>query len=88
MRQAETFGGDADVGNADASHEECGNKGNNVGLLLLHQVDSDGPEGEDRERLVAPREVAPDNLEPVGIGKAIDKRGGSDKKQEYMGVKS
>ena len=78
MRQLESLRGDADVGYADAGHEKRGNKGDNVGFLLLHQIDGDGPEGEDRESLVTPSEVAPDNLEAIGIGQAIDERCHSD----------
>jgi len=80
VRQLEALRGDADVGYADAGHEERWDKGDNVGSLLLHQVDGDGPEGEDREGLVTPSEVAPDNLKTICISQAIDERGGSDEK--------
>lgn len=71
MGQSEPFGSDADVGDTHAGHEQCGDECDDVGLLLLYQIDGDGPKGEDRKCLVAPGEVAPDDFEAVCIGQAV-----------------
>ena len=79
--ETEPFGSHTDVGGADAGHEQGRNERNPIRFLLLRQVYGYGPEGEYGEGLVAPGKVAPDNLESIGIGQAIDECGHSDQEQ-------
>ena len=80
-RQTKPFGSHADIGDTDTGHEQGRDERDPIGFLLLYQVYGDSPEGEDREGLVAPRKVAPDNFEAIGIGQAIDERRHSDQEQ-------
>ena len=72
LRQGETFGRDANVSGADQGHEQSGQEGDVKVFSVAHQVNGDGPKGEDGERLVTPRKVAPNNLEPFGIAEAVN----------------
>ena len=38
--------GHEDIGRTYKSHEECWNEGHHIGLLLTHQIDCYGPQGE------------------------------------------
>ena len=78
MGQLESFGCDTDVRRADAGHEQCRDKCYDIGLLFSCEVYCDGPKGEYGERLVAPSEVAPDDLKAISIGQAVDERAGRD----------
>ena len=66
------LGGNANVGGAYERHEQCGEEGDVEVFSLAYQVNGDCPKGEDGERLVAPREVAPNNFEPLGIAQTIN----------------
>ena len=47
----------------------------------MYSVYGDSPKREYGECLVTPRKIAPDNLEAIGIGQAIDERCHSDQEQ-------
>lgn len=61
--EIETVLVDAEVGHAYGYHEHARYDGHEPRLVLLGQIDGDGEEGEDRESLVEPGEVAPQNVE-------------------------
>lgn len=75
------FGCNADVCGAHKCHQQCGEQGDVEILFVLHQVNGDGPKGEDRERLVAPCKVAPDDFEALCIAEAVDKHSNGNQEQ-------
>ena len=72
MGEGESFGGDADIGRADQSHEQGGEQGDVEVFPVAHQIDCDCPKGEDGKCLVAPRKVTPDNLKAFCVAEAVD----------------
>ena len=72
LGEGEAFGGDADVGGADQGHEQGGEQGDVEVFPVAHQIDRDGPKGEDGECLIAPRKVTPDNLKAFRVAEAVD----------------
>ena len=51
----------------DHSHEHGGQERDNIWLTSLSKIHGDGPEGDHGEELVAPGEVAPDDVEASSI---------------------
>lgn len=72
MGEGESFWSDADVGGADQGHEQGGEQSDVEVFAVAHQIDCDGPKGEDGECLVAPRKVTPDNLKPFRVAEAVN----------------
>ena len=64
-----------EIDQADHRHEHGRDKRYPVVLLLLIEIDGDGPEREDGERLVAPAKPAPDDIETLGVGHLPDEQG-------------
>ena len=77
-----------EVGYTNYRHEQCGNKGDDIGFLLLHQIDGNGPKHEDRERLIAPSKPAPDGLETVSVADLPDKQGNDGSKERHTDIEA
>ena len=72
LGEGETFGGDTDIGRADQGHEQGGEQSDVEVFAVAHQIDGDGPKGEDGECLVAPCKVTPDNLKAFRVAEAVN----------------
>lgn len=59
------------VGGADGRHPKRGDEGHDEILVRESEVDGYGPEGEDGERLIRPREISPYDVEAVGVLDAV-----------------
>ena len=80
MGEGESFRSDAYIGGADQGHEKGGEQSDVEVFPVTHQIDGDCPKGEDREGLVAPRKVTPDNLKAFRVAEAVNEH--TDGKQE------
>ena len=81
LGEGESFWSDADVGGADQGHEQGGEQSDVEVFAVTHQIDRDGPKGEDRECLVAPRKVTPDNLKAFRVAEAKNEHTNGEQEQ-------
>ena len=65
--QLESLLGNEKERSADGGHEQSRNERHPERLLLINQIDGDGPQGEDRQGLVRPSEVLPNGVETIRI---------------------
>ena len=54
-------------GSTHHRHEHGRNQGDDVGFMVMCQIDGNHPQREDRQRLVGPTEVLPQHVKAVGI---------------------
>ena len=81
LGEGEAFWSDADVGGADQGHEKGGEQSDVEVFPVAHQIDRDGPKGEDGECLVAPRKVTPDNLKAFRVAETVDEHTDGEQEQ-------
>ena len=71
--ELEALGSHQDIGCADTGHEDGRQIGNDPQLPGTKHIDRQGPQREDRESLVGPREIAPEDVESIRIQRDLTK---------------
>ena len=66
--------GDEEEGEANSGHEQCGNEGEDKGLVVLYEIGRYGPQSEHGKCLVCPTEIFPHGVEAVGIAYLPEKQ--------------
>lgn len=77
------FFGDEEETGSDHGHEHGREQGDDVGFAFEAEEDGDGPEGDGGEYLVAPGEVAPDDVEAFAVEEGVYKDTGGDGEEGY-----
>ena len=65
---------------------KAGDEGEDVCLLLLREIDREGPQGEDRQRLIGPPEILPYRIETIGVLDLPDQQGERDGKDGHADI--
>ena len=64
---AKSLGAHKEEGGAHSGHKKRGDECHPEAFLFLHQIDSDGPQGEACQGLVTPSKPVPKLIEAIGV---------------------